>query len=255
MVLREHNGIVLGVFPPLEILAPELVVAITTRVGGISNGPYRALNLGDATGDLLRNVRRNRKMLLDSLGIPARRVARAEQVHGAGIAVITRPGTYRGIDGLITDRKNISLVISTADCYPLVVYAPAEKVLAALHVGRNGAAGGIIERAFVTLHNRFAIDTEHTIALIGPGICERCYTVWKRTARRFPAQAVRYGGGKWHLDLSAFCKGELIRHGVRRKNIFSAHACTACNPDLYFSHQRDRGVTGRHWTVATIHPL
>ncbi len=252
MILKEHYGIVFGIFPPLEIIAPGLSVITTTRIGGVSTGPYRSLNLGSGTGDRLQNVRQNRKILLDSLEIPWRRVARAEQMHGAEIVIVTRPGRYSGVDGLITEKKNTALVISTADCYPVVVYAPAEKVLAALHVGRKGAVKGIIERALILLQNRFAIDIDHAIALIGPGICRRCYIVKKRTAERFPAKAVQMRKEKWRLDLNAFCKMELSRCGVKRKNIFSAGACTSCNPDLYFSHKRDRGITGRHWTIATI---
>jgi len=249
-----RSGLTLGTFPPLKAIAPGLDVFITTRGGGTSGAPFDSLNLGGTLGDHPAHIQRNRELVLAALGITARRLARTGQIHGSKIAVVTRGGHYGGFDGFVTERRGLTLAISTADCYSVVIYSPPEKALAALHVGRRGAEQGIVGRALGIMRTMYRIDPAYAVAIIGPGICEKCYTVSREDAARFPREVKRYEHGAWHLDLGAFIRGDLIRHGLRRKNILSSRLCTACNPALFFSHRRDCRITGRHWTLATIRP-
>ncbi|MCK4235971.1 MAG: laccase domain-containing protein [Candidatus Krumholzibacteria bacterium] len=251
----EHSGIALGIFPVLESIAPELKVFFTSRLGGVSKPPDDSLNLGEGLGDRTGDVRKNRRLILNALGISVRNVARAEQVHGAKVGIVKRGGVRGGLDGLVTAARSLTLVISTADCYPVIIYSPSEKVLMALHVGRSGAAHRIIERGLDILAARYRIDIEHSIALIGPGICNRCYTVSERSALGFHEKFRRLRDGRWHLDLLSFCVTELKRGGLKTRNIYGSGECTSCQPDLFFSHRRDRGRTGRHWTLAAISPF
>jgi polyphenol oxidase len=249
-----RSGLTLGTFPALKAIAPGLEVFVTTRGGGTSRAPFDSLNLGGKLGDRPANIDANRRILLDALDIAPRRLARTGQIHGTEIAVVTKGGHYPGFDGFATDRRGLALAISTADCYSVVIYSPPERALAALHVGRRGAEGGIIERAVDVLSSRFRIDPRYAIAIVGPGICGKCYTVSREDALRFPKEVRRYDRGRWRLDLSAFIVRDLAAHGIRKRNVFSSRLCTACSPSLFFSHRRDGGVTGRHWTLAVIRP-
>ncbi len=249
-----QSGIKLGVVPVLEAAAPMLRIWFTSREGGVSPAPFESLNLGEGTGDLIGNVRDNRQRLLSALGIPVSRVARAGQVHGSRIAIVKRGGIHRGTDGLITTARRLALVISTADCYPVAIYSPPEKALAALHVGRNGASLGIIRSALDILERNYSISTRDTIAVIGPGICRRCYSVCRETAARFPAKYIHRRKRSYHLDLLSHSVNQLIEGGLKRHNIYRANQCTSCDADLFFSHRRDGGTTGRHWMAAMIVP-
>ncbi len=249
-----RSGLTLGTFPALGAIAPELEVFVTTRDGGTSRSPFDSLNLGGTLGDRPSNIHRNRRLLLETLGVAPRCLARTGQIHGAEIAVVTMGGYYSGYDGFATEKRGLALAISTADCYSVVLYSPPERALAALHVGRRGAGAGIIGRAVDTLRERFRIDPDYAVAIVGPGICGRCYTVSREDALRFPKEVRRYDRREWRLDLSAFIVRELAAHGVRKRNVFSSRLCTACTPSLFFSHRRDGGVTGRHWTLAMIRP-
>jgi YfiH family protein len=247
-----RSGLKIGTFPALKALAPGLDVFITTREGGVSPAPFDSLNLGGNLGDRPQNIERNRKLLLKALNIQRRNLAQAGQIHGAEIAVVQAGGLYRGFDGFVTEEPDLALAISTADCYSVVIYSPPERTLAALHVGRKGAERGIIGRAAAILRKKYRIDPTYATAIIGPGICGNCYTVSKEEAARFPRNVKRFEHGAWHLDLEAFSKAELKECGLRRKNIFSAGLCSACHHTLFFSHRRDRGITGRLWTLAVI---
>ncbi|MCX5752350.1 MAG: polyphenol oxidase family protein [Candidatus Krumholzibacteria bacterium] len=249
-----RSGLTLGTFPALKAIAPGLDVFVTTRGGGTSLSPFDSLNLGGTSGDRPANIDRNRRLLLEALGIAPRALARAGQIHGTEIAVVTKGGRYPGIDGFATEKRGLALAISTADCHSVVIYSPPERALAAMHVGRRGAEGGIIGRAVGVLRERFRIDPRYAIAIVGPGICGRCYSVSREDALRFPKEVRRYDRGRWRLDLSAFIIRDLAAHGIRRRNVFSSRLCTACTPSLFFSHRRDGGVTGRNWTLAVIRP-
>lgn len=247
----EKNGLRIGTFPALEALAPALRVWFTTRQGGVSPAPFDSLNLGSHVGDRRPDVLENRRRLKTALAIGSNRVARGGQVHGTGIEIVTTGGKRENTDGFITDSRDLALAINSADCFPLVIHSPSEMVTAALHVGRSGAVGGIIEKAFGILYERFRIDPANTIAVCGPGICPRCYEVGRNVAMGFPAYARKRHGRSWHLDLPRFIKTEAERSGVRRANYFDSGLCTACNDSL-FSYRRDGGRTGRNWTLAMM---
>ena len=249
-----RSGIQLGVVPALAAVAPELRLWFTTRSGGTSSNPYESLNLGEKTGDRPGNIRENRNRLLSALNLSPERIVRCDQVHGSRVSYVDRGGVQSKTDGVITRERNLALVISTADCYPVIAYAPSEKVLGALHVGRSGAALGIIRVALEMMKSHYSIDTRGTVAVIGAGICKRCYTVYPETAALFPAAHVDRSGGACRLDLLSHCTDQLLECGLKRRNIFNASLCTSCNPELFYSHRRDHGVTGRHWTVAMIGP-
>ena len=252
MIFTGRSGLKLGIYPVLDILAPTLDVYQSTRAGGASDPPFDSLNIGLNVGDRVTHVRKNRRLLLETIGTPPRRLARAEQVHGARIAVAERAGLYRGVDGLITTRRNLTLAMSTADCFPVVVFSVSERVLAALHVGHGGAAAGIIEKGIELMRRLYTIDTENCVALIGPGICWRCYEVGKDLASRFAEPYRRNIKGRLHLDLRSFCSDELRRKGIPGGRIYESGYCTSCDPDLFYSHRRDGGTTGRHWALARI---
>lgn len=252
MIWIHRKGLKLGIFPAVEILAPQLEVFFGSRGGGASGGPYESLNVGLNVGDRRELVRRNRELMLDAAGIDSGALARAEQVHGARVEVARRGALYGGVDGLVTSEKGLALSISTADCYTVLIYAPSERALGMLHVGRSGAAEGIIERAMSLMCDSFRIWAAGSIALIGPGICSECYEVGEQEAKRFPTRFRTLQGGRYRLDLLSFCREELRRCGIRPERIFEAGICTSCNPRLFYSYRRDGGITGRHWMLARM---
>jgi YfiH family protein len=248
---NEMNGLRIGTFPALEALAPALRVWFTTRSGGVSKPPFDSLNLGTHTGDRRSDVLENRNRLKKVLGIGANRVARGGQVHGTAIASVTRGGKSYDTDGFITSSRELALAINSADCFPLVIHSPSEMVLTALHVGRSGAAEGIIEKAFGLLYDRYSIDAGNTVAVCGPGICPNCYEVGRDVAMELPALARIRRAKSWHLDLPRFIRTETERAGVSPANFFDSGLCTSCERSL-FSYRRDGGRTGRNWTLAMM---
>jgi hypothetical protein len=232
--------------------APDpYLVAFSTRTGGVSEGPFQSLNLGILTADDPDRVVENRRRLCGAVGADAETATMAWQVHGAEVRPaasqgIVTPGTiFTRCDGLWTDRPGQTMVLLTADCIPVALARTnGEPGLAVLHVGWKGLLAGIAEAGVR------ALGGGPVAAAIGPGIGPCCYEVGEEVAgpfrERFGADVL---AGR-QLDLAKATERALRAAGVEDVERFGH--CTACEPDLFFSHRRDRGLTGRQGIIARI---
>ena len=230
---------------PLELDLPGARVAFSTRVGGVSEGPYRSLNLGILTDDDRGRVEENRDRLARAVSLAPAAIVQGRQVHGTELAEWPRgprtddgggrrlePGALPSVDGHLTDAPGLGLLVLVADCLPVALVAPGRAAM--VHCGWRGLAGGIVEAAVA----RFDAPPA---AAIGPGIGRCCYEVADEVLAAFNDDAGAAEGRR--LDLRAVARRRLEASGVSR--IEDVDECTSCRPDLFFSHRRDRGVTGR----------
>ena len=231
----------------IERRLPGARVEFSTREGGVSEGPYRSLNLGILTDDEPERVSENRRRLAGAAGLDAGAVAMGWQVHGTELREWTEPPNGGGfaapgadldrVDGHLTSVPDLGLLVLVADCLP-VALAEGDRV-AMLHCGWRGLAGGIVERAV----ERFG---EAPAAVIGPGIGGCCYQVGPEVLAHFE-DLDGVADGRM-LDLKAVTRRRLEAAGVTE--VEDVGLCTSCRPDLFFSHRRDRGVTGRQGGLA-----
>lgn len=238
--------------------------AFTTRLGGVSEPPFDRLNLGPLTDDEPAAVADNGLRLAAALGLPPERIVFGRQVHGAELALPTdpeppfrgsfftypvdfeprNPGELRAVDGHVATEPGLAPLVFAADCLPVALRGPTG--VAMLHCGWRGLAAGIVARG--------ATAVGATDAAIGPGIGPCCYEVGSEVLTAFAdlgdgiaAEPASGSAGKRqagaNLDLPEVARRLLARAGVER--IESAGLCTSCEPELFFSHRRDAGRTGR----------
>ena len=136
------------------------------------------------------------------------------------------------MDGHLTDAEELGLLVLVADCLPVALAGGGR--VAMLHCGWRGLAGGIVEAAL----ERF---DEPPAAAIGPGIGRCCYEVGPEVLKAF-SDLDGVADGRM-LDLRAVARQRLEAGGARV--LEDVDLCTNCRPDLFFSHRRDDGVTGR----------
>jgi polyphenol oxidase len=223
--------------------------AFTTRLGGVSEAPFDSLNLGVRTDDPDANVARNRERLAAALGHDPARITIGLQVHAAELAIhagpqvpspFAAPGSeIPEVDGHVVRDSSLVPLVFAADCLPVALSGPAG--VAMLHCGWRGLAGGIVARG--------AAAVEATDAAIGPGIGPCCYEVGPEVLDAFAHLGEGIASDRM-LDLPEVARRLLGAAGVRR--IESADPCTRCNPELFFSHRRDAGRTGRQAGLAWI---
>jgi YfiH family protein len=227
-------------------------VAFSTRVGGVSEGPFESLNLGILTGDDPASVVENRRRLCGELGTDPKHARMAWQQHGARVRKaapegVVAPGmVHVPCDGFWSDEPGQGMLLVTADCLPVAIARAngARPALAVLHVGWKGLLEGIVANGVG------ALGDGGLAAAIGPGIGPCCYEVNENVAEpfrtRFGAEVLR--GGK--LDLWAATEVALEEAGC--VSVERTDLCTFCHPELFFSHRRDRGLTGRQGVLATV---
>ncbi len=229
---------------------PEAVLLFSTRRGGVSRAPYDTLNLGRSTEDETAAVTVNRDRLLGAAGLDRVRLATAGQMHGARVVEVTDARHHDECDALVTRTPGVVLAVTTADCMSLLYHAPG--VVAAVHSGWRGTAEAMPQTALEAVCRLAGCAPDAVHVAIGPAIRGCCYEVGDDVAVRFPAAAVRTTERGPHLDLPIAATLALLAAGVRPESIHDTGACTYCEPALYFSHRRDRGLTGRHWGVAAL---
>jgi YfiH family protein len=260
MELINHTGLPLFQFFHFKNI-DGLVHGVTTRKGGVSEGPFFSLNLGTQTGDDPQRVFCNRDKLLSHLSCAPSSVVIPNQVHGKNVVVITKERwgidsaphglVLSGVDGLTTKEKGVLLMIKVADCIPVFLYDPASPAISLIHAGWRGTAAGIIAHGVDALEASFGTKPTTIKAGIGPGIGACCYEVKEDVREAFLNH--KSDNSVWKidadkkifLDLKKAIFLELINCGLTQKNIETAPECTSCNPELFFSHRRDKGKTGR----------
>jgi polyphenol oxidase len=234
--------------------------AFSTRLGGVSGGPFESLNLGVLTDDDPGSVERNRLLLAEAVGRDAGTVAMGLQVHGTGLrrhvaapsvsAYLVR-GVIEEADGQVTSHERVTPLVLVADCVPLAL--AVEGGVAAVHCGWRGVAGGIVERAVGALCEVAAARPEDVQAALGPGIGPCCYEVGDDVRAAF--ERLSQGSSAFtgrSFDLAAAIGLELEGAGLPVASITASGLCTSCRPDLFFSHRRDGGVTGRQAGMAWL---
>jgi YfiH family protein len=231
----------------IAVELPNARGVFTTRRGGHSKGPYESLNFGLLTDDDRDAVRRNRETLSAELGVS---FAYIRQVHGTTVAVVSEPsdGPRMEADAQVTAARGVAPMVMTADCLPIAVAGGG--AVAIIHAGWRGLAGGVIARAMDTLRQAASADGGELVAAIGPGAGPCCYEVGEEVHAEFAS----YGSGPRrgrNLDLKSIARAQLDAAGATA--VHDVELCTMCSdPTLFFSHRRDRGITGRQAGVAWL---
>ena len=215
-------------------------VVFSTRVGGVSEGPYASLNLGRLTGDDVDHVDENRRRLCAEAGTRPERLALNRQIHSALVHRAEAGRHGRPGDGLWTDEPDLPVLAFAADCVPVALARTngARPAVAVVHAGWRGLLEGVVAAGVASLGDALA-------ACVGPAIGPCCYEVGDEVATRASAAFGRDVVRARRLDLWTATERALRAAGVER--VERVDLCTACHPELFFSQRRTgepRGVQG-----------
>lgn len=256
-MLKTINGITYYSSPKLECL-PGIVHAFLGRTGGVSSGHLASLNMGRREEDRPENLSENKKIIAQAFGIDISRLFTASQVHGDRILTIDRkditPEEFKVCDGdaIITNIKGISIGILTADCVPVLLFDPKKGVVGAVHAGWKGTALQIAKKCIRAMQDKFGTDPGDITAAIGPAISLCCYKVQDEVvvAVGHIDMVTKPCEFHWCLDLPKANLIHLQEAGVTEIDI--SGICTSCNFPLFYSHRKERGLTGRQLSFITL---
>lgn len=234
----------------------------STRKGGVSTGIFSSMNLNFKRGDDPDAVMENYRRMAAALNMRVEDMVLSDQTHTTNVRVITeedrgkgilKPQDYSDVDGMITNVPGIVLVTSYADCVPLYFVDPVRKVIGLSHSGWKGTVGHIGQKTVWKMHEVYGTEPKDIVAAIGPSICQSCYEVSDDVAEAFRANftadeaadiLLDKGNGKYQLDLWKANWYVLTDAGILPEHLSVTDLCTACHPDLLWSHRKTNGQRG-----------
>jgi YfiH family protein len=268
------NGVVVYHSPLLRKI--NVVHAFSARIGGISRGDnamFESLNFGnpgegirDHQRDPQENFDDNFRRLQAAIGCPGIPRAWVRQVHGRRVELLEREpeseyaetleaevrdrwSGQMSADGMVAAVPNVLLTVRVADCVPILLSSGDGKIVAAVHAGWRGVVGDIAGRAIRVMEEAGAKPRD-IIAAIGPGISADHFEVGEEVAKAFEEQALGVAvipadaeQPKPHIDLQAAIRKLLERAGIT--HIDGNELCTYRDKEEFFSHRREKGLTGR----------
>lgn len=250
---------------------PYMTAGFSSRLGGVSQGAYEGLNCGLHVDDATGSVVENRRRLAAAVQVPFGDCVYAEQVHGKDIQLVTRKQRGAGIDsretalqakdGFVTNEQGVMLHALFADCVPLFFFDPVRRAVGLAHAGWKGSVLQIAGAAVETMSAAYGTKPRELRAAIGPSIGACCYEVDGNVIGRVDAVlaelGIRGGGdgadavyklrpdGKAMLSLQQLNRQIMIKAGILPSHIEISGLCTSCRTDLFYSHRKEGGATGR----------
>jgi YfiH family protein len=238
-----------------------VIQGIFTRHGGVSPEPWASLNHGGTVGDERTNVIENRKRVFDAMGRKVESIFDVWQVHSADVICSDRPRPldepHRKADAILTNRPEITLFMRFADCVPIFLFDPVQRVIGIVHAGWQGTVKKIPLATVQTMVQEYHSRPEDILAGIGPSICLDHYPVGEAVIDAvrvaFPGQAdevLVQTNGNIHFDLWKANQISLSEAGVTQ--IETAGICTHCHLEDWYSHRGEKGHTGRFGALLAL---
>ncbi len=234
----------------------------TTRHGGFSTGQLSSMNMSPSKENI-ETVKLNYKAVCMCENIAAEKCVLSHQTHTDNIKIVTESDAGKGlftesdikdIDGLITNVKNLPIVIFYADCVPVLLYDPVKKVVATVHAGWRGTINNIAGKAVKIMKDAFGCAPDNILAAIGPSISSCCFETGEEVIKEFVSEnlsdCVLKRDNKNFVDLQKSNKILLQKQGVNEITI--SGLCTKCRCDEFFSHRGCGPDTGRMALIACL---
>lgn len=171
-----------------------------------------------------------------------------QQSHGSTITMVNDVVTSNmgSSDGLISALRDVTLVVRTADCVPILFYDPTSGLIGASHQGWKGTLERL-QQKMVKKMVKSGADVRTIRAAIGPCIGACCYKMYGERMRMFEASFPAYSGKMFvqnvtdiMLNLTYLNYALLCEAGLRPNNISYVRACTSCDEKNYYSYNREK---------------
>ncbi len=238
-----------AIIPDIFKRFPEIIAAQSTREGGVSPMPF-GMNLSSHVGDEQEHVLENRKRFYREIGIGEdARFVYQNQVHSGTITVVAGDeGIVPNSDGLITGAEEVFVVVSIADCTPVLLCDPIAGIIGAIHAGWRGTEQ-LVTINGVRAMTELGARPERIYAFIGASASGENYEVGSEVATLFESSYYKeLPNGKCLLDIKKANRDQLLIAGVPLEQIEINPRCTITDDALH-SYRRDGKRSGRMFAV------
>ena len=223
---------------------PEIIFGFSTKVGLLRKKPYY-FNMSYSVGDEPQVITENRERFFNKLKLNTESVVYQKQVHGDEISFVKSGGVCGTSDAMITDKNDIGLAISTADCCAVFIYDPANKAIAGVHSGWRGTSKAILLKVLQSLANEFDSAPGDLVCYLSPSISKINYEVGVEVAELFDLNYLQQKNEKYLLDIPKINEDILLNYGVFPHNIKISNLCSFEYSSILHSYRRDGKKSGR----------
>ena len=256
----------------LYTMGESVIAFSSTRQGGYSEGRYGEFNINRYCGDNENNIRQNKTLLCDLLGIRDEHLIMPHQVHETEVVMVddnflqqsadVRQQQLEGVDALMTNIPGVCIGVSTADCIPVLLFDPIKRIAAAIHAGWRGTTKRIVEKSVDAMIAAYGCSPQDVVAQIGPGIHIESFEVGDEVYEAFHKEGfsmesismkypARDGSSieKWHINLPECNRQQLLSCGIPYSQITVSEICTYQQHERFFSARRLGINSGRIFTA------
>ncbi len=223
-----------------------------SSTGGTSTGPFASLNLSYHVGDQAEQVRVNRDRTTTALRL--RQLVSVKQTHSDQVLAVVQAQVateLEGYDAMISTLPGTGLLIQQADCQAILLSAPLQGVVAAIHCGWRGSVLGIIEKTIQRLRETYDVAPDSLLAVISPSLGP-CCAEFIHYRKELPVWMHAFQVQPNFFDFWAISRHQLMNAGLLPEHIEAASICTRCHQE-FFSYRRatktGSGLTGRHGSI------
>ena len=234
---------------------PEIIHCYTLRSGDELNFPpiYKDEKM----------LKQSFKKIADCLHLDTTTIVKPHQTHTDRIEVVEGVKELNEIDGMITNKQNITLLTTSADCTSLLLYDPVKKVIGNVHSGWKGTLNAIGKKAVEKMIQVYGSNPSDIICCICPCIKQCCFEVDEDVKELFEKEykdlenldkiiqkgIVAEGKQKYYIDTTEINKQLLKRVGLKEENIIDSEICTMCNSKYFHSYRVDKENSGRNAAI------
>lgn len=223
-----------------------LVHGVSTKISTHNESSFDLGNFNSINND---QIRENRKLFFESIGVDHNSVVFQKQIHSSNFCIAEDAGLIENNDALISKKKNLFLVVTIADCIPILFYDEKNKIIGAVHSGWRGTVVKILKETVQYAIDNLNLDIKSTYFYFGPSICKNCFEVDQDVADKFDSIYLKKQGKKFLVDLPKVNLDQLIELGAKKQNIQISNLCTFELDNVFHSYRRDKQNAGRMFAV------
>ena len=219
-------------------------------------------NIDFSSGSEKNNI--SYKILLKELSLDFATLVTPKQTHTDNVKCIDKVEIAENLcdtDGLITDKKKITLSSKNADCILFLLYDPTKRVIANVHSGWRGTFKKIVQKTVLKMITNYKSNPEDIICCICPSIrkchfevdedvkqlCESIFGFTNKLESFIQIGEIKNNQQKYYIDTVEINKFLLKDIGIKSENIIDCKICSVCNSDKISSSR----VEGKNFTRAT----
>jgi len=245
-----------------------VAAVFTNRWGGVSQAPFKSMNLALHVNDDYNHVMANRTKIMHLLGGTVDQMVCCQQVHGDKVEIVNLQHIGSGahqyetalpdVDAMVTNAVGIFLITFYADCIPVYIFDPYHRAIGLVHSGWKGTYQNIAVKAVQAMQQAFGSQCDNLEVFIGPGIDKCCFEIQSDLAVKVghvlqrTDDIILTNSGTITWDLKKTIKLSMLDAGIQEEHILISNLCTSCNTDQFFSYRRENGQTGRMAAIMAI---